>query len=169
MMTAEATLAMRQRTKTRDDSSGQGSSALAGRLRWAPGPPHVPPRWPRIRRARLAGHVARRFRPRPLWLGLLPWCRRFGCWLALLGPTTGTVRPLPPVGLPLAGPVRVAIGLTVSRRERDLDLDDLVPLLVGAVAFGYGEQFAQPPPRILGGGIVHADIMTHTAVVVQQA
>lgn len=65
--------------------------------------------------------------------------------------------------------IRLAIGLAVSWGKRDLDLDDLVPLLVGAISLGYGEKLAQPPPRILGGGIVHADIMTHTAVVVQQA
>jgi hypothetical protein len=79
------------------------------------------------------------------------------------------VRPLALVGLPLAWPIRIAIALTISRRERDLDLDDLVPLLVAAVTLGYGEQLAQSPTRILGGGIVHADIMTHTAAVVQQA
>jgi len=83
----------------------------------------------------------------------------------LLGSTTRTVRPLTLVGLPLASAIR----LTVSWREGNLDLDDLVPLLVGAVALGYGEQLAQPPPRILRGGIVHGDIMTHTAAIVQQA
>ena len=118
----------------------------------------------------VAGGCFRPRRLRPRFLpGLLPWYRRFGWRLALLGPAAGTCSALALVALPLARPIRLAIGLAVSWGKRDLDLDDLVPLLVGAISLGYGEKLAQPPPRILGGGIVHADIMTHTAVVVQQA
>ncbi|MBL8396113.1 MAG: hypothetical protein JNK99_15435 [Candidatus Accumulibacter sp.] len=44
----------------------------------------------------------------------------------------------------------MSFGLTVSRRQGDLDLDDLVPLLIGPVALGDGEQFTESPTGILG-------------------
>jgi len=65
-------------------------------------------------------------------------------------------------------PIRRTIGLTVSRSKGDLDLNDFIPLLVGSIALRNGEKFSEPPARILGGQVIHTDIMTHLATVVQQ-
>ncbi len=73
------------------------------------------------------------------------------------------------LGLSLGLPVQRSIGLTVSRSERNLDFDQFIPLLIGAITLRDGEKFTEPPPRILGGGVIHAHIMTHTAAIVQQA
>ncbi|HOG03740.1 MAG TPA: hypothetical protein PLL14_07145, partial [Accumulibacter sp.] len=73
------------------------------------------------------------------------------------------------LGLPLWLSVRRSVGLAVSRSDGDFDLDDLIPLLIGAISLWYGEKFTKPPTRVLRNWIVHADIMTHTAAAVQQA
>jgi len=73
------------------------------------------------------------------------------------------------LGLPVGLPVQRSFGLTVSRSERNLDFDQFIPLLIGAITLRDGEKFTEPPPRILGGGVIHTHIMTHTAAIVQQA
>jgi hypothetical protein len=73
------------------------------------------------------------------------------------------------LGLSLGLPVQRPFGLTVSRSERNLDFDQFIPLLIGAITLWDGEKFTEPPPRILGGSFVHTHIMTHTAAIVQQA
>jgi len=73
------------------------------------------------------------------------------------------------IRLPLRLPVRGPFRLTVTRSESDLDLDDFIPLRVGAIAFRDGEKFTEPPTRVLGRRFVHAPIMTHTMAIVQQA
>ncbi|MCM8596829.1 hypothetical protein [Accumulibacter sp.] len=66
-------------------------------------------------------------------------------------------------------PIEVTVGLTVSRSEGDLDLDDFIPLRVGAITLGNGQQFTEPPARILGRGVVHGVIITHSPAIVQLA
>jgi len=46
--------------------------------------------------------------------------------------------------------VRRTLGLAVSRSKGDLDLDQFIPLLVGAIALRDGEKFTEPPTRVLG-------------------
>ncbi|HNC50875.1 MAG TPA: hypothetical protein PLO14_01365 [Accumulibacter sp.] len=86
----------------------------------------------------------------------------------MLGATTTWGDALPLFGLTLGLAIRRTIRLAVSRGERDLDLDEFIPLLVGTIALGNGEEFAEPATRILGRRVIHGDIMTHTATILQQ-
>jgi len=45
------------------------------------------------------------------------------------------------LGLPLWLSVRRPVGLAVSRSDGDFDLDDLIPLLIGAISLWDGEKF----------------------------
>jgi hypothetical protein len=47
-------------------------------------------------------------------------------------------------------PIRRTLGLTVSRSQGDLDLNEFIPLLVGSIALRNGEKFSEPSARILG-------------------
>jgi len=93
-------------------------------------------------RCRLLGPDDRRPRVRTLTRGP---------GLSLFRTTPGGGATVSLLGLPLGLPVRWTIRLTVSRSKRNFDLDQLIPLLIGAIALGNGEKFTQPTPRILGG------------------
>jgi hypothetical protein len=61
--------------------------------------------------------------------------------------------PLRSAGFLTAAVVRLPWGRAVSGRQLDFQADDLIPHGVAAVAFGHGEQFAQPASRIPDLGV----------------
>jgi hypothetical protein len=59
------------------------------------------------------------------------------------------------------------VRLPVSRRRSDFEFVQLVPLFIGAIPLRDRRQFANPTTRIDWLWIIHGDIMTHTAVLIQ--
>ena len=91
---------------------------------------------------------------------------------SLIGPRIVVLGPLIAVGatdLPsgiwplFLLPVR----LPVSGRRADFEFIELVPLFIGTIPLRDRSQLADPTTRIKGFWIIHADIMDHTAVLIQ--
>lgn len=96
--------------------------------------------------------------------------------LPLTRPLLPLSRPLPPTGFrwrPLAParfggraltPTRLVYRLrkTVTGRLLDFEFDEFVPLRIGAIALGDGQEFTHPLARIDMHGFIHGDIMRHT-------
>lgn len=144
-------------------------SAVAGGFGRPPWPSNVSFRRPGVRRAGFRLGIRDCFRsgsgrPRVGPRARGPWSA-----LPLFRTPAGAGCTLAPLLLPIGLSVQRPVRLTVSRSERDLDLDNFIPLLVSAIALGDAEKFAEPTPRIQRGRFIHAAIMTHTAAVVQQA
>ena len=59
------------------------------------------------------------------------------------------------------------VRLPVSGRRADFEFIELVPLFIGTIPLRDRSQLADPTTRIKGFWIIHADIMDHTAVLIQ--
>ena len=89
----------------------------------------------------------------------------FDSWLALHAPTLATLHSLALVTLTIKGSVRLAIAWS----SPNLEFVQLVPLLVGAIPFRDGHEFANPAAQIKWLRIIiHTSIMNHRTGRVQQ-
>jgi len=127
--------------------------AVAGGLGGTPGPPAMPlgsrpgiGRTP-VRRPTICHAFGSRSRLSLVLLAGRP--DRTWAGLALLRSTAlpGSVRAL--LRMPWQ-PVRISIGLTVSRSQSNFELDDFIPLRIAAITLGDGEKLTEPASRILG-------------------
>lgn len=126
-----------------------------------------------IARARRAGRTPITAGPRPALLpgraGTLPVTAGPGAARLLVaiavGPTVaGGLVTIPPRRRAITTAIIFRAVQTIAGSHADFKFDDLIPLLITAIAFGDGQQVAQTATWIRGGGnFTHTRIMTHLA------